>query len=90
MDNLKSAVVMPNFATVGIQSKNDRGVVAEHSDLPVALATVQSALQRIAAKLGVDLSQTGDALRLSFEKAITSKPASAAPSISRDSGLALG
>lgn len=90
MNDLKHAVVMPSFAALGIQSKESRGVLAEQGEVPAMLAPIQTSLQRIASRLGVDLSQTGDALRVSFEKAIAAKPVAMKPSIVREQGLSLG
>jgi precorrin-6B methylase 1 len=82
MDDLKNAVVMPNFPGIGIGSKESRGVIAEEANVPSGLSSVQSALQTIASRMGVDLTQTGNSLRQSFEAALIAKVLPTAASVS--------
>lgn len=76
MNDLKNAVVMPNFPGIGIGSKESRGVIAEESSVPSGLESVQSALQKIASRMGVDLGQVGEGLRQSYETAFAAKAVS--------------
>lgn len=79
-----SAVVLPSFSEFGVVSKKERGILPSADALPEVLRPMQSALNRLASKLGVDFDQDSAGLKASFEIALAGRavqdPVQPAPS----------
>lgn len=78
MDATKSGsvAVMPSFSEYGIASKEARSIVPGQGTLPESLKPMQSALSRIASRLNVDMSKSGEELTKSIQEAFARREVS--------------
>lgn len=82
-----NAVVMASVSDYGVASKEMRGVLAAQSAVPDALKPLQGAISRVAAKLGVDLNLSAEALNMAVNLAVDRRKNAPKVTASNDSGL---